>query len=103
MPFINFKCKKCKRVFDFDVGKISFELVDERPQFENQIKCSHCGALTLDEVELTEIYLKDVKLEDSEGKDINKMGVPLESEGGFRGQSPLTILSKKALSYYSES
>lgn len=77
MPFINFKCKKCKRVFDFDVGKISFELVDERPQFENQIKCSHCGALTLDEVELTEIgqtelteiYLKDVKLEDSEGKD----------------------------------
>ncbi len=68
MPFINFKCKKCKRVFNFDVGKISFELVDERPQFENQIKCPHCGALTLDEIELTEIgqtelteiYLKDV-------------------------------------------
>jgi len=55
-------------VFDFDVGKISFELVDDRPQFENQIKCPNCGVLTLDEVELTEIsqteltelYLKDL-------------------------------------------
>ena len=74
MPFINFKCKKCRKVFDFDVGKISFKLVNERPQFENQSKCSHCGVLTLDEVELTEIgqaeltaiYLKDVKLKESE-------------------------------------
>lgn len=72
MPFINFKCKKCRKVFDFDVGKISFKLVDDRPQFENEINCPHCGPLTLDEVELTEIgqtelteiYLKDVKLED---------------------------------------
>jgi DNA-directed RNA polymerase subunit RPC12/RpoP len=77
MPFINFKCKKCKRVFDFDVGKISFELVDERPQFENQIKCPNCGSLTLDEVELTEvgqtelteIYVQDVRLEDWEDED----------------------------------
>ena len=77
MPFINFKCKKCRKVFDFDVGKVSFQLVDDRPQFENEINCPHCGPLTLDEVELTEIgqtelteiYLKDVKLEDSEGKD----------------------------------
>jgi len=73
----SFKYKKCKRVFDFDVGKISFELVDERPQFENEIGCPHCEPLTLNEVELTEIgqtelteiYLKDVKLEGSEGKD----------------------------------
>ena len=50
-----------KRVFDFDVGKVSFELVDDRPQFENQINCPHCGALTLDE--------KDLKLEDSERED----------------------------------
>lgn len=77
MPFINFKCKKCKRMFDFDVGKISFELVDDRPQFENQIKCPNCGTLTLDEVELTEIgqtelteiYLQDVELEDWEEED----------------------------------
>jgi len=47
MPFINFQCKKCKRIFDFDVGRISFELVDDRPQFENQIKCPNCGPLNL--------------------------------------------------------
>jgi hypothetical protein len=35
MPFINFQCKKCKSIFDFDVGRISFELVDDGPQFEN--------------------------------------------------------------------
>ncbi len=77
MPFINFKCKECKRVFDFEVGKISFELVEGRPQFENQIKCPHCGPLTLDEVELTEvgqtelteIYLQGVRLEDGEDED----------------------------------
>ena len=59
------------------IGKISFELVDGRSQFENQIKRPQRGPLTLDEVELTEIgqtelteiYLKDVKLKDSEGKD----------------------------------
>jgi len=72
MPFV--KCKRSKRVFDFDVGRISFELVNDRPQFENQMRCPNCGSLTLDEVELTEIsqtelteiYLQDVKLEDSE-------------------------------------
>jgi len=77
MPFINFKGKEGKRVFDFEVGKISFELGDKRPQFENQIKCPNCGPLTLAEVELTEvgqtelteIYLKDVRLEDWEDED----------------------------------
>jgi len=52
---INFKCKECRKYFNFDVGRISFELVDERPQFENRIKCEDCGLLTLDEVELTEL------------------------------------------------
>lgn len=55
MAVINFRCKRCWDYFDFDVGSISFELVDERPQFENQIKCECCGILTLDEVELTEL------------------------------------------------
>lgn len=55
MPEINFQCKKCGRIFDFDVGNISFELVDERPQFEKQISCPRCGYLTLDEVILTEL------------------------------------------------
>ena len=55
MPIINFICKKCEVEFDFDVGRISFEFVDWRPQFERKITCPNCGILTLDEVELTEI------------------------------------------------
>jgi len=59
------------------IGKISFELVDGRPQFENQIKRPHWGPLTLDEVELTEIgqtelgeiYRENLKLEDWEEED----------------------------------
>lgn len=69
MPVINFKCKKCEKIFDCDVGKISFKLVDERPVFERKIKCDNCGELTMDEVKLTEIgqsqltelYLKEKK------------------------------------------
>jgi len=34
MAVINFKCKRCGLIFFSDVGKISFELVDGRPQFE---------------------------------------------------------------------
>jgi len=71
MPFINFQCKKCNQEFDFDVGKINFELVNERPQFENQIKCPNCGPLTLDEVWLTELgqtQLTELQLEDIEKK-----------------------------------
>lgn len=69
MAVINFKCKKCGEIFNFDVGKISFELVDERPQFENEIKCENCGLLTLDEVELTELgqsQLTELQLEEEE-------------------------------------
>lgn len=55
MAIINFKCKRCGLMFFSDVGKINFELVDGRPQFENQIRCHECGLLTLDKVELTEL------------------------------------------------
>lgn len=59
------------------IGKISFELVDGRSQFENQIKRPQRGPLTLDEVELTEIgqtelgeiYRENLKLEDWEEED----------------------------------
>ena len=69
MPIINFKCKKCSKEFNYDVGKINFQLVNERPQFEKEIVCKRCGVLTLDEVELTEtgqsqlteLYLKDIR------------------------------------------
>lgn len=71
MAVINFQCQKCKKVFDFDVGEINFELVDERPQFKNTIRCDRCGELTLDEVWLTEIgqtQLTALQLEDEERK-----------------------------------
>lgn len=54
MAIINFKCKKCGQEFNYDVGKINFELVNQRPQFEREMQCNSCGELTLDEVELTE-------------------------------------------------
>ena len=52
MVIINFRCKKCGKNFDFEVGKIAF---GEKLGFENKIKCEDCGVLTLDEVELTEL------------------------------------------------
>lgn len=56
MSLINFKCKKCRQIFDYDVGKITFSLkVDSRPKFKNNVKCPNCGVLTLDDLELTEL------------------------------------------------
>ena len=55
MAAINFKCKRYGLIFFFDVGRINFELVDGKPQFENQIRCHECGLLTLNGIELTEL------------------------------------------------
>ena len=54
---INFECKKCKRIFDCDVGKISFDWNGEsdRPEFEKPIICPKCGIRSMDDVFLTEI------------------------------------------------
>jgi rubredoxin len=52
---LNFKCKKCKILFDCDVGKISFPPEKDRPDFENNIQCPNCGILSKDEVILTEL------------------------------------------------
>jgi len=51
---LNFLCKKCRKEFDCDVGKISFPIEENRPRFEKNIVCPRCGILTMDEVELTE-------------------------------------------------
>ncbi len=40
---INFKCIKCKKVFDSDVGKISINENTMRPDFELDIYCPKCG------------------------------------------------------------
>lgn len=52
MTILNFKCKKCRSIFDFDVGKITF---GNRLSFQNNIYCRKCGRLEIDELELTEI------------------------------------------------
>jgi len=56
MVEIEFQCKRCKRIFSCDVGRISFPSMapGSRPQFERDIHCDRCGVLTMDEVELTE-------------------------------------------------
>lgn len=55
MAEINFKCKKCKKEFDCEVGKISFGM---RLGFEKEVICPNCGKLKTEkqgcELELTE-------------------------------------------------
>lgn len=55
MTELNFKCKKCRKYFDCDVGKITISIKSERPHFEKDIMCPKCGKLSMDEVELTEL------------------------------------------------
>jgi hypothetical protein len=55
MMVINFICKKCKIVFDSDVGEISINEKTLRPDFELDIHCPRCGKRTIDEVALTEL------------------------------------------------
>jgi len=55
MTELHFKCKKCRKYFDCDVGKISFPPKEERPRFEKSIFCPKCGTLSADQVELTEL------------------------------------------------
>ena len=55
MTELNFICKKCRREFECDVGKISFPIEESQPRFEKEIVCSRCGILIMDEVELTEL------------------------------------------------
>ena len=52
---INFKCKKCRKEFDCDVGKIGVNEETMRPNFEKPIVCPRCGNRTIDEVLLTEL------------------------------------------------
>jgi DNA-directed RNA polymerase subunit RPC12/RpoP len=52
---INFQCKKCRREFDCDMGKIGINETTMRPDFEKPIVCPRCGVRTIDEVWLTEL------------------------------------------------
>lgn len=51
MAVLNFKCKKCGRVFDSNVGDITYGM---RLGFENMPECPKCGRLELEGLELTE-------------------------------------------------
>ena len=52
---INFECKKCRKEFDCDVGKIGIDDSSMRPTFGKDIVCPRCGTLTMDDVFLTEL------------------------------------------------
>ena len=52
---INFKCKKCRNVFDCDIGEVSINEKAMRPVFSKEIRCPSCGKLSIDDVLLTEV------------------------------------------------
>ena len=52
---INFECKKCRRIFDCDVGGVTLPENSDRPPFEKKIFCPTCGEITIDGVFLTEL------------------------------------------------
>jgi len=52
---INFECRKCRKEFDCDVGKIGIDTKTLRPDFEKPVVCPTCGKRTIDEVFLTEL------------------------------------------------
>ena len=52
---INCECRKCRKEFDSDVGKIRIDQATLRPDFEKPVVCPKCGKRTIDEVFLTEL------------------------------------------------
>jgi hypothetical protein len=52
---INFECRKCRKEFDCEVGKIGIDKKTLRPDFEKPVVCPKCGRRTIDEVFLTEL------------------------------------------------
>ncbi len=54
MTELTFKCSNCKKIFTSDVGKISFPIEKEEPDFEREAMCPSCGELKRGEYTLTE-------------------------------------------------
>ena len=52
---ISFECKKCRKEFVCEMGKIGINDQTMRPDFEKPIICPNCGKRTMDEVLLTEL------------------------------------------------
>jgi hypothetical protein len=52
---INFECRNCNDIFDYDVGHISQKSDEMYPNFENPVHCSNCGVRTVQQLYLTEL------------------------------------------------
>ena len=52
---INFECKKCRCIFDCDIGDVSLPENSDRPSLEKKIICPTCGERSMDEILLTEL------------------------------------------------
>ena len=52
---INFECRECGSLFDYDVGTVTFPENSDSLNFERKIICPKCGQLSMDEVFLTEL------------------------------------------------
>jgi rubredoxin len=52
---IKFECKKCRGIFNSDVGSVSISEESLKPQFENEIICPKCGKRSIEDVLLTEL------------------------------------------------
>ena len=69
MAVVNFKCKRCGKEFNCEVGEVSFTGdINDMTRFEGEIRCSGCGIVGEDEVELTEVgqsQLTELYLRDS--------------------------------------
>jgi hypothetical protein len=52
---INLACKKCRHVFNCDVGSVSLPEGLDRPHFEKRLLCPTCGEISIDDVRLTEV------------------------------------------------
>lgn len=56
MAELNFNCRKCRSIFDSNVGEITFPTKPgQRPKFENDIVCPRCGVIRIEDVLLTEL------------------------------------------------
>jgi len=52
MAKIEFKCKKCRKEFDCETGRIEFGSI---LNFEKDLICPNCGKRKINELELTEL------------------------------------------------
>ncbi len=52
---INFECKKCKEIFDCDIGKFIRSKKTSELIYENQIICPKCGILETNQYGLTKL------------------------------------------------